>query len=204
MKTAYTMGLLRIYAPLKQNSLFTQKMCLGRPLINSQECPITSDPAHFDTDCIPTTVNKLNPYVSKVHDRPLNDKALKTFITLASKHYSYRELFFLTAQSGAFYPQNNIDILWIQFLNLLLMLKLPLLQNLWKIFRNWTCQCSINWIWEKFLYHQKKWRIDWTIPSYYFWIVWHWTSVECFAWISRGIFLQCLFAIESENHATLF
>ena len=74
-KTAYTIGWLRNYDPFKQHHLFTPQKVPERTLIIPQECLISTDSAHIDPDCIPSTVSQQNPHSSKVFDHPLNDKA---------------------------------------------------------------------------------------------------------------------------------
>ena len=77
MRTRYTSGSLQNYDPLKQYFLFMQKKCPGLPLIIPQQNIFSTDFAHFDLGCTPTTV--VQPYLQmlKVFDHPLNDKDLK-------------------------------------------------------------------------------------------------------------------------------
>ena len=105
-----------------------------RSMTFPQKCSISSDSSHNNPHCNPNTVFQRYPHLSKVFDHPLNDKALKKYNTLASQHYSLSELLFLTAQSSVSFRKHIIGILPTQFLNLFPMLKLPLLQNLLKIF----------------------------------------------------------------------
>ena len=73
-------------------------------------------------------------------------------------------------------------------------------QSIWK----WTCQWWISWCPKKAWPYETNWRVVWTIPSYYCWVIWCWIYEESSSWLPRCIFLMPKAAIESENHATLF
>ena len=71
---------------------------------------VSTDSAHFDPDYVPTTVAQPYPHLSKIFDHTLNDEALNLDDILASQHYSYSEILFLTAQSAASFQESNIDV----------------------------------------------------------------------------------------------
>ena len=85
LKTAYTNGSLRYYDPLKQLYFSTPKKFLIRFLIIPRERVTSTDSAHICLDCVPTTVAQLYAYLSTAFDHRLNDKALKSYKTLASQ-----------------------------------------------------------------------------------------------------------------------
>ena len=113
LKTAQTIGSLRNFDPLKPYYLFNPKEIPNRYLNIQQEFHNSSDSAHINSDCILTTVAQSYPRLSKVFDHPLNDKARKIYDTLASQHYSYSKVLFLTAQSAVFvFKKNKLHNTW--------------------------------------------------------------------------------------------
>ena len=78
---------------------------------------------------IPATVTQPYPHLSKIFHHTLNDKALKIYNTLASQHYTYSNILFLTSQSAVFISKSNINLMEKEMLNRSLMLTLLLLQE---------------------------------------------------------------------------
>ena len=94
---------------LKLYHLFTPQSIPDRPLTIPEECVFSTDSAHSFPDCIPTTVAQRKPFLSKVFNHQLKDKALKIFNTLDSLHYSNIKLLFLT-QSAPSIPKKQYQL----------------------------------------------------------------------------------------------
>ena len=63
-----------------------------RPLIDTEECLVSTDSAHSNPERITTKVSHFYPHLSKVFDHPSNEEVLKTYKDLSWQRYTQKQL----------------------------------------------------------------------------------------------------------------
>ena len=119
------------------------KFFSNESLISAQESFIPTDFANLNPDCSPNKVFHRYPHLSKEFDNPLNDKALKLYFfwlqnTILIMNYSFR----MHNQQVSF-QKAVLAIIHKLIFNMHLMLKLP---NLEKLLKVWFLKLKLSMI----------------------------------------------------------